>query len=251
MTEAGGCEYLQARLQARQGGRPDAAAWSHLEAIRELSPLLRFAADSPFRPWLAGITAETDIHAMEAALRQRWHDLVAEVARWSPDKWRPALRWWGLLPELPLLVHLLAGQAPLPWMAADPHWAGIAAAGTGEDFAALSGAIAGQESVDAAWLAEWRRRRPALDDDEAVLFAELERRLVEHAAAFRGAAVGDAWTLRRALQARLDSLFRRCLLSPAAAFVFLLQAALDLERLRGAIIRRRALPPLVPLVPAS
>ena len=52
----------------------------------------------------------------------------------------------------------------------------------------------------------------------------------------------DGWPLRRALQARLALLFRRAMLDPAAAFIFLALTALDLERLRGELLRRAAFP---------
>ncbi|MBK9594704.1 MAG: hypothetical protein IPO57_04870 [Rhodocyclales bacterium] len=64
-----------------------------------------------------------------------------------------------------------------------------------------------------------------MDAGDAALFAALERTLRQHQAAFSVAAPAEAWLLRQRLQARLDGLFRRSLLSPAAAFVFLAGAA--------------------------
>jgi hypothetical protein len=57
--------------------------------------------------------------------------------------------------------------------------------------------------------------------------------------------VRDGWPLRRTLQARLTLLFRRAMLDPAAAFAYLALTALDLERLRGELLRRAAFPALV------
>jgi hypothetical protein len=82
------------------------------------------------------------------------------------------------------------------------------------------------------------------EDDEATLLDELARVLRAHLAAFHDPAVRDGWPLRRALEARLTLLFRRAMLDPAAAFVFLALAALDLERLRGELVRRAAFPGL-------
>ena len=80
-----------------------------------------------------------------------------------------------------------------------------------------------------------------MDAGDAALFAALERTLGQHQAAFSVAAPAEAWLLRQRLQARLDGLFRRSLLSPAAAFVFLSLALLDLERLRAALAPRAVL----------
>jgi hypothetical protein len=68
--------------------------------------------------------------------------------------------------------------------------------------------------------------------------------LAAHRAAMRDPALRDGTPLRRALQAKLTLLFRRAMLDPAAAFVFLAQIALDLERLRGELLRRAAFPAL-------
>jgi len=95
------------------------------------------------------------------------------------------------------------------------------------------------------WRVEWERRAPARGDPD--LRAELGRALGAHLAAFHDPALKDGWPLRRALQARLTLLLRRAMLDPAAAFAYLALIALDLERLRGELLRRAAFPGL-PLV---
>jgi hypothetical protein len=47
---------------------------------------------------------------------------------------------------------------------------------------------------------------------------------------------------RRALGSRLTHLYRRATLEPAVAFVFLALSALDMERLRGELLRRAIFP---------
>ncbi len=73
------------------------------------------------------------------------------------------------------------------------------------------------------------------------------RTIAAHLADFRNPATRDGETLRRALAARLTLLFRRAMLDPAAAFIYLALVAQDGERLRGELVRRAALPGL-PLV---
>jgi hypothetical protein len=67
----------------------------------------------------------------------------------------------------------------------------------------------------------------------------------------REPALVDGTPLVRALSARLTLLFRRAVLDPAAAFVFLAQIALDLQRLRGELLRRAAFPGWVPAPSAT
>ena len=238
-----GIEYAQARLQARYGLRPDETAWHRLASLRGLPAALAYGHESAFRGWLDGCDAAGGAHALESGLRRRWRVLVAEVARWLPAEWRAATGWCALLPDLPALDHLLEGGEVLPWMRAEPSLAALCG---GEALPAISRGLMtfarqrGQPPAE-AWLAEWRRRLPPLDEEDAALLGALEGTLREHAAAFRAAAPAEAWPLRRRLQARLDVLFRRCLLSPSAAFVFLMQALLDLERLRAALVPRAVL----------
>jgi hypothetical protein len=80
------------------------------------------------------------------------------------------------------------------------------------------------------------------EGDDATLLDELARVLHLYFNAFHDPAVRDGWPLRRALEAQLTLLFRRAMLDPAVAFIFLALAALDLERLRGELVRRAAFP---------
>ncbi len=107
-------------------------------------------------------------------------------------------------------------------------------------------AWAESDRIGRLWLREWERRLPhgALD---ATLLAELVRTVAAHLAQFRDPALRDGDALRRALGARLTLLFRRAMLDPAAAFVYVALIAQDGERLRGELVRRAALPG-VPLV---
>ncbi len=109
-------------------------------------------------------------------------------------------------------------------------------------FAPLRAAWTEPARLGNAWRAEWRRRVPAVAGDDVTLLDELARVLHRHLAAFRDPSVRDGWPLRRALEARLVLLFRRAMLDPAAAFIYLVLTALDLERLRGELVRRAAFP---------
>jgi hypothetical protein len=99
------------------------------------------------------------------------------------------------------------------------------------------------DRIAAAWRAEWLRRLP-VPVAASPFLADVVSLLSEHAVAFRDPLQVEGWTLRRALHARLSQLFRRAMLTPASAFIFLALSALDCERLRGELLRRVVFPRL-------
>lgn len=245
MIAAFGLEYLQARLQARLSGHPDAYAWRRVERARTLAAALDGARATPFfAAFTAGLTPEPGVHAIERACRARLRALVHEVARWIPEEWNGAVAWTDVLVDLPVLFHLHSGAPPLAWMQEDaglrpylepdadarrhalergplapiaPHWNAAA-------------------SLRRAWLAEWRRRWPRRAEHAPL--DELAAAVAAHLRRFPATPVAEAWQAREALRARLGRLFRRSLLHPAAAFGYLALAALDAERLRAELVRR-------------
>lgn len=240
-----GIEYLQARLQARLSGHPDAYAWRRVETARSLADALDRARDVPcLAALISGLTADAGVHAIEHSIRARLRALAHEVARWAPEAWSGAVAWTQVIADLPLLAHLHSGAMPLAWMREDaalrpyldsdiesrrralergplaplaPHWNEAA-------------------SLRRAWLAEWRRRWPR--PIERALLDDLANAVAAHLQRFAAAPVADAWQAREALRAQVGQLFRRSVLHPAAAFGYLALAALDAERLRAELARR-------------
>ena len=262
MIEAGSIELTQARVLARHGERLTAADWRRIEAMRDWAPALELARATALRPWLEGITADSGVVAIEAALRRHWRGVVAEVAAWMPRAWQPAVRWCAWLPELPLVQHLARGGDPPAWMRDDEAWRAVAAAPATSRAAVLAAGPAGAlaaswaapKDAGRAWLAEWRRRLPAdgCDGDDAATrvipdstrppLAALVRALHAHARTFRVAAASQGWALRGTLRSELVRLLRRSALQPAIAFVHLALCALDFERLRAELLRRVIFP---------
>ncbi|WP_298828246.1 hypothetical protein [uncultured Piscinibacter sp.] len=247
MIACGSHEYAHARVHARHGQRLDAAAWRRIEVMRDFSPLLELARGTALRPWLVGITADSDAHQVEAVLRRHWRALVDELVAWMPGEWRPALAWCTLLPDLALLQHLARGGTPMTWMEDDDRWRALCAAtpaarqamlATGPA-ADLAGAWAAPRSFGAAWRDAWQRRLPRPRGDAQEMLTRLVDLLVEHHQDFAEAQAGQGWRLRGELQARLTLLLRRAALQPAAVFAHLALCALDLERLRAELLRRR------------
>lgn len=250
MIECGSLEFAQARLQSRHGQRAGEAAWQHLETAREFTALLDAARSSPLRQWLVGITTSSTSHQIEAVLRAHWRNGVAEVASWMPTPWQPSLAWCAVLPDLPVLQHLLRGGEPAAWMHDDPDYGALCAVPPTErptaladsKFAALAIVWSAPQSLAYAWRAEWERRLPQppdhIDDSLRQVLAEV----LKHVAEFAAALAGQGWQLRRSLQARLSLLLRRSTLEPAAAFIHVALCALDLERLRGELLSRVLFP---------
>lgn len=254
----GSLEYAQARLWARYGARPDESAWRRLEHGRELGAVIDAARASAFRHWITGIDAAATPHRIEALLRERWRDLVCEVASWMPDEWQSAIQWCAVAADLPVVQHLARGGALLPWMQTDAVYGALAEHASERKSAApvrgllapLAAAWAEPDRAARVWASEWRHRLPPRADARDTLLHRLGRELAAQRSAFRDPALGDSVALRRALQTRLTFLFRRAMLDPAAAFVFLAQIGIDLERLRGELVRRAAFPGL-PLAGAA
>ena len=246
MIECGSLEYAQARIGARHGERLREADWHRIEVLRELAPLLEVARATSLRSWLAGIDADSGVHRIDSAVRDRWRAIVAEVAGWMPAPWRPALAWWAVLVDLAPLQHLARGETPAPWMRDDEAWRELCASAPESraarlaegPFAALAPAWSAPETLPQVWHAEWRRRWPGPRRDAGDMLERLGAALREHERQFAVATRGQGWLLRGALRVHLSLLLRRAALQPAAAFIHLALCALDLERLRAELVRR-------------
>lgn len=243
MIDCGSLEFAQARVQARHGARVDVVAWRRLEALRLLVPWLEQARATSLRPWLVDITAQSSGHEIEAALRKQWRAQVAEVAAWMPLAWQAAVQWCAAWPELAVLQHLARGGSPSPWMQEDAVWRPWCEAAAPDRAGGLRGGVlaplqagwARPDTLGDAWLAEWKQRWPG---PPGAGLLELHRALAEHAQAFARSPSAQGSALRSALRGRLVLLMRRTALQPAVSFIHLALAALDLERLRGELLRR-------------
>lgn len=245
MIPASTFAYPQARLQARFGRQPSESLWRRLAGIAEFAPYLDAVRGSPLHPWVADLTAASDVHDIESGLRDRLRATIGEVARWMPESWRPAVRWVGTLLDLPALHLLLRGGVAPPWMRRDTQL------GTLLDdesrlrherlrsgaYAALALAWDHDQPLTQGWLAQWRSLWPrgaahtdALED----LVGLVER----HRLRFPGLHTRDSDAERAALHERARHTFRRHLFQSAAAFSYLLLIGLDAERLRGELVTR-------------
>jgi hypothetical protein len=178
---------------------------------------------------------------VEALLLNRWRMLVDEVRAWMPAQWHPAIAWAGVLGDLPVAQYLARGGVPLPWMRDDPAYRELTRGGgppASGPLVPLAPAWTSSGGFFRTWADEWRRRVPRRHGTEAGAIADYARLLVAGRAARNDPSGIDGVPARRSLAARLTVLYRRATLDPAAAFIFLALSALDMERLRGELLRR-------------
>jgi hypothetical protein len=244
MKDAGSLEYAFARMSARYGDRAPDALWRRIEHLRDFADALTVVRASPLAAWVVGVGTDASADAIETATRRHWRSLVAEVACWMPAEWAPAIAWCARLTDLPALLQAAHPASSSPWRLEEALYEDLAEdARRGDRGLALlqEAAADGAARVLRAWRTEWARRLPGPVARWPLLGA-LVTTLDTHAQVFRAAHPADGWPLRRALQARLCVAFRRAAFDPSAAFVFLALTALDYERIRGELLRRRVFP---------
>lgn len=255
MTSSPGFAYAQARLQARHGARLGAGDWSQLHTSRDLSHFLDAARRTTLAPWLQHLDARSDAHAIGRALARELRDHIDTVATWVPARWQPPVQWTRWLVDLPVLRLLLEDGPPPPWATGDPVLQPFAGADLGTRRTAMAGAglaplfassAADGAALRRAWRARWEALVPSIPPSrrgEVLAFADgIDR----HLAAMRGAPRdADGWLLRADLESYLERVVRRAAVHPIAVFAHLALTAIDLERLRGALLRRALFPDLV------
>ncbi|MCG6859783.1 MAG: hypothetical protein LJE70_00605 [Chromatiaceae bacterium] len=235
--------YAQTRIQARLAAVPAEAEWERLAASRTLSSFLEEARGGSMRDWVRGFSGQSDFHDLEGGLRSLFRENLDMVVRWVPVAWREALSWIRWLTLLPLLAHLQSGRAAPGWVSRDTLLRDWVDADGGLDERHLEDAGAqcllySQDDLQKTWIAEWRRRWPRRGREVCQGLDDLTTLLMTHLQTFRQASPASAWRLRRELRERLRLRFRQQTLQPMVPFIYLALVALDLERLRSALISR-------------
>lgn len=231
----GAMELAHARVSARFGALPEEAVWARLASLRDPAMLIDALRGSGLARWVRGIASGAGVHAIETAVRRAWRDEVVEVASWMPPSWQDAVLWWSTWLDLALLQHVARGAGVPAWLAADPVYqestAGVprVEASHLRDARAMLGAD--REAVR-AWMASWQHR---CAKGEADAIGDVARLLIR--ARTSPAGIGSSKPSIGARRRALVLLFRRNVLEPAAAFCYLAILAIDLERLRGELVR--------------
>ncbi|MCU7959154.1 MAG: hypothetical protein KZQ58_03960 [gamma proteobacterium symbiont of Bathyaustriella thionipta] len=236
--------YIQARLQSRHGQRPDEALWKYLQGIGDAGHYLYRAQEGALRLWVKGLHASQGSHVIERSLRQRFHSYIQEVADWLPGPWRGSIQLLKQIPDLPALQHLLFASSVQPWMKEDPclstlldeQGVFLPAAVATSDYHWMPAGLAHEESLLTHWLHHWRQQWPrqAAFTTGMKFVAALYRRQIE--------ALSDdplsSGHQRQLMTLKLSGAFRRYSFQPAAVCAHLGLVALDVEKLRGDLVRR-------------
>jgi len=242
--------YVQARLQARHGERLQEPDWRAIEAARSIDQFIERARVSSLRRFTERMNARMSSHAVERMVRDTWRIYVAELADWVPAVWREAVLWTSLLPQLPIVDGMLRGETP-EWIKQDPAFAELAkvdlqkpnAIPVNSPLGTLIGRHGPEKALAASWYSHWRSLWPRRWADKTALL-DIAATINAHVERLDRAGLQEASApYRRDLAGRLTRMFRRHSGSPAAVFCHLALVALDLERLRGDLVRRRLFEP--------
>lgn len=240
--------YVQARLQARHGERLSEPEWRMLEAAKTLAGFLEKTRSTSLRRFVDRLDDEMTSHAIECILRFAWRAYVAEIGSWTPPAWRRSTLWVSYVPDLVVVDRLLAGETAI-WMREDPLFGPLISADHDTrattlqetPFFPLTAAPKENGGLGERWRAHWRtlwpRRCGAQGQPPLEKLADLVKAHVEELAAAR--VEESSGLYRRNLARALTRMFRNCGGTPAAAFCHLALVALDMERLRGGLVRRR------------
>jgi hypothetical protein len=239
--------YAQARIQARFATLPQETEWERLAASRTLAAFLEEARTGSLCNWVKGFSSQSDIHDLEAGIRSLYWDSLEAVAGWVPAPWREAVSWVRWLAWLPLLSHLKSGGVMPDWTAQDQSLHALADSDGALSMQRLEEAGAAcllhaEEDVVSVWIAEWKQRWPRCSRTLCRDLEALIPLVMTHFDVFPRLPPDSAWRQRRELRATLRLHFHRQPLEPAIPFVYLALTALDLERLRAALVSRALFP---------
>lgn len=225
--------YGLTRMHARLAARPTNEVRRRLVTITDFGHFLQAASRAGFKLWLHHLAPASGPHPVELAIRLAFRDRLAEIARWLPERWTPALDWLAVVPSLPALDRMLAGEPAPDWLVRDPALAPLAEAGPAGLRAELALRFPGLEAaeagrLDAAWLARMRLTLPEHSNAVQDLAETLLREQM----------VCDP---HRVDVEALELTFRRRREIPLRILAYSALLRLDFEFLRGQLARRRLL----------
>ena len=238
--------YVQVRLQARHGARPDEALWRSLQGTSDFANYLQLARHTPLQSWVRTLDPGQSSDEIEAELRRLFRRHVDEVAGWVPPAWRPAVVWVRRLPDLPALQHLLSGEPVPAWLQDDAELRDMGCLAIDSRLEAMQHSdcnvflMASQtgESLTDAWLNHWRRLWPGTARQNQAL-EKLADSLHRYLRVLQADSCESVQTRCEVLHVQLVGAFRRYSFQPAAVFSSLALTALELARLRGDLLVRQ------------
>jgi hypothetical protein len=236
--------YAQARIEARHSERLLDGEWKTLESSLSLPRYLERARSTVLKRFLTHVGSDMSVHAIERVLRREAVHYVCEIASWAPRRWRRAIAWLAALPLLPLLEGLRDCASPPSWIG-DDSMLGPPPSSRGESAHPIAAAAVRLVAIQGAqtetgrpWLRRWRQLWPKGDAAAADL-TRLVDQLVRALASAGGQQGGQS--SRRDLIAVVTRFFRSHGASPVALVCHVGLVLIDVERLRGGLVRRALL----------
>jgi len=242
--------YTQTRLQARHGMRPDEHIWQIVESKKDLANYLQSARQTPLRSWVVGLQSTDNYHVIETTLARLYREYVLDLARWVPLTWRESVEWTSVLVYLPAIQHLLLGNTARNWMLEIPELKSMTMSNQNlrldafseSPYAPLLDAWRENQPLLSAWLVCWQSLWPKKKSWAHAPLKQLIALIEEHVETFSQLSPDATWRQRQQLAARLTLMFRNYTYQPVTIFIHLLLVALDVERLRSAILQRSLFP---------
>ena len=222
--------YVQARVQARYAVLPNESIWRHIGALKSLAGFLEEARGTVLAQWVFGLSGNSSAEEIESQLQQQFHSTIIETADWFDEQWRPAVLWLSTLVQLPTLDYLIRSNKSVEDSISDPL------------LLELVDQKLQNSDILQAWVDKWKTQWPNLSGRNFQNLEFLLQLLQQHWTQFSSLSVNETWQARSDLQVRLRLLFRRHVLQPSMAFVYLCLVALCLERLRAELLRRALFP---------
>lgn len=161
-----------------------------------------------------------------------------------PEPWRPAVLWLVWLSCLPLIEHLARGDPPPEWLVGDEVLGRLVEspdrtrALDADVLELLAWHDARSCPVGPHWRRLWIARWPWMASGSRARLEALIVLVERHLETFRAARPEQTWEIRRLWRERLRLELHRHPVEPAAVFSYLGLVLLDLERLRGELLRR-------------
>ena len=245
------------RVRARIGAMPDKDQWQYIVAARDLDTSIQRMRENGLARWVGQLSRAPGTRAIEKALRQGVADVVGDVCRWLPARWRDTVRWMqtGLV-QLWVQDLLRNAECDLPRQA-PAALQGIAAQPLEHRREALQAAGFARhvEQDHLVLLEEWLRgfdaACPALRGGEARAVLRIRRLLVEHRVAvldasrrawreYRPQESDDLtqWRLRERLAARLRDLLGYETFHGGFLLLYVVLELLQFERCRALLLAR-------------
>jgi hypothetical protein len=236
---------------------PSTAQWQYIAAAHDLDTLIQRMRDNGLAHWVTDLPRSPDTRAIENVLRQGVTNIVNDLCRWLPMRWRNAKRWLQSGLSILLIQDLLhdaecdiPGGSPemLQRIAAQPlehRREALNTAGYARYFE--------QDHVRLLefWLQGFSAACPPLSGSEAYAVERIKRLVGDHHQALlnvrlsarqakTGLVPGDPaqWRLREQLRERLHGLLGYETFHAGLLLLYALLELLQVERCRALLLAR-------------